>query len=163
MDPYYLAFRANEFGVESNVILSSRSTNNAMSTFVVEKTQRLLLESRSSFGGSRILWLGATFKENCSDLRNSKVLDLSDRFLAEGFDVFVCDPVADSVELLDQYKNVLDVSELSDQKFDAAIMAVPHRCFVELSPSKFWDVLTSDGKFIDLKAAFDKADSDWRL
>ena len=90
-------------------------------------------------------------------------MDLAEKFLADGFDVFVCDPVAVGVELSDQYNDIVDISELSNQKFDVVIMSVPHKEFVELGPSNLRKILTPDGIFLDLKAAFDKADSAWRM
>ena len=127
VDPYYLAYKAESLGYHPEVILSGRRVNDNMSTFVANKMIKMLIKSGKQIMGSKILILGVTFKENCPDIRNSKVADVHKELGEFGLDVDVYDYEANTSEVKQEYGiDLLD--EISD-KYDGILLAVSHNKF----------------------------------
>jgi UDP-N-acetyl-D-galactosamine dehydrogenase len=145
VDPYYLSHRAQELGLEPNVILSGRSTNDAMGTWIAER----LHDRRGRVAGSALV-MGLTFKENVPDLRNSKVIDLIRRLEALGHDVTVHDPHADDAEARHEYGVDLPGDAL-ERRYDLVVAAVPHAAYGELPDERLAALIAKDGLLADLK------------
>ena len=130
VDPYYLAYKAENVGHYPEVILSGRRINDSMSSFVSSKLIKMLIKSGKKILGSRVLGLGITFKENCPDIRNSKVSDVYRELKEYGLDVDVYDYEADSKEVFDTYG--IELIEKISTKYDAILLAVSHDNFLNL-------------------------------
>ena len=130
VDPYYLAHKAESLGYHPQVILSGRRVNDNMGMFVANKVIKLMIKKGHRIDGSRALILGMTFKENCPDIRNSRVIDIYKELKQFGLNVEVFDPLADKNEVQFEY-NVSLISKISD-KYDAIILAVSHDEFALL-------------------------------
>jgi UDP-N-acetyl-D-galactosamine dehydrogenase len=145
VDPYYLSYRAQELGIEPNVILSGRSINDGMGAWVADRIH----ERRGGRAGS-VLMMGLTFKENVPDLRNSRVIDVIRRLQALGHDVVVHDPLADRAEAQHEYG--LDLAhDAFDRSYDAVVVAVPHEAYRDLDDSALSGVVAEGGLLADLK------------
>jgi UDP-N-acetyl-D-galactosamine dehydrogenase len=154
VDPYYLTHKAEMIGYHPQVILAGRRINDGMAKFVAEKTVKNLIANGFHVKGSKINVVGLTFKENCPDLRNSKVADIVHELESYGCDVHVHDPVADSAESEHEYGIKLQSWE-SLPKADALIVAVPHKEVLARSLVDFESKLNEGGCFIDVKSQFD--------
>jgi UDP-N-acetyl-D-galactosamine dehydrogenase len=136
------------------VILAGRRINDGMAKFVAEQTIKNMIASGSYIKGARVNVLGLTFKENCGDLRNSKVIDIIHELQSYGVEVFVSDPQADVEEAMHEYGvRLLPWEELP--RADAIVAAVSHREYMGLSVEDLGKKLVKGGAFIDVKAAFD--------
>lgn len=133
VDPYYLAYKAENLGYYPEVILSGRRVNDNMSVFVANKMVKMLINAGIQIKGSRILILGITFKENCPDIRNTKIIDVYRELIQFGSEVDVFDPEADKKEVFDEYKLKL-VDHAENHKYDGILLAVAHDKFKVLSP-----------------------------
>jgi len=130
VDPYYLAYKAENLGYHPEVILSGRRVNDNMSTFVVNKMIKMLIRAGKQIMGSKILILGVTFKENCPDVRNSKVFDVFNELKEFGLEVDAYDYEADQAEVKDEYGiNLIDEIK---EKYDGILLAVAHNKFSEI-------------------------------
>ncbi len=127
VDPYYLAYKAENLGYHPEVILSGRRVNDNMSTFVTNKMIKMLIKSGKQIMGSKILILGVTFKENCPDIRNSKVADVYNELKEFGLKVDAYDYEADPIEVIEEY-NIHLIDEIKD-KYDGILLAVSHNKF----------------------------------
>jgi len=154
VDPYYLTHKAEMVGYHPQVILAGRRINDGMAKFVAEKTVKSMISSGFNVKGSKVNVIGLTFKENCPDLRNSKVADIVHELESYGCDVHVFDPQADAEEAQHEYGIKLESWD-SLPKADALVVAVPHKEVLALSLSDFQSKLNDDGCFIDVKAQFD--------
>ena len=156
VDPYYLTHKADMLGYHPQVILAGRRINDGMAKFVAEQTIKQMIASGSYIKGARVNVLGLTFKENCGDLRNSKVIDIIRELQSYGVEVHVTDAQADAEEAMHEYGVKL---EQWDQmpRADAIVAAVAHREYAELSVEDMGKKLVKGGAFIDVKAAFDQA------
>ena len=130
VDPYYLAYKAENLGYYPEVILSGRRVNDNMSVFVANKMIKMLINAGKQIKGSSVLILGVTFKENCPDIRNTKVIDVFKELVDFGLEVDIYDPVADSQEVMSEY-GVSLVSNISE-KYDGILLAVSHNEFAAL-------------------------------
>lgn len=130
VDPYYLAHKAESLGYHPQVILSGRRVNDMMGMFVANKVVKLLIKKENKVNTSKTLILGVTFKENCPDIRNSKVIDIYNELLQYGINVEVYDPHADKNEVEEEY-NIKLVESIGD-KYDAIILAVSHKEFLNI-------------------------------
>jgi UDP-N-acetyl-D-galactosamine dehydrogenase len=168
VDPYYLTHKAEMVGYHPQVILAGRRINDGMAKFVAEKTVKSMISSGFHVKGSKVNVIGLTFKENCPDLRNSKVADIVHELESYGCDVHVYDPVAEAEEAQHEYGIKLESWE-DLPKADALVMAVPHKEVLARSLLDFQAKLNDNGCFIDVKSQFDpKAISEagycvWRL
>ncbi|MEH6433547.1 nucleotide sugar dehydrogenase [Massilia sp. DD77] len=154
VDPYYLTHKAEMIGYHPQVILAGRRINDGMAKFVAEKTVKSMISSGFHVKGSKVNVIGLTFKENCPDLRNSKVADIVHELESYGVDVHVYDPVADAAESEHEYGIKLESWDSLPQA-DAVIVAVPHKEVLALSLTDFQSKLNEGGCFIDVKAQFD--------
>lgn len=132
IDPYYLTYRAEQFGYHSQIILSGRRINDDMGKYVAEQTVKQLIATDKSIRGAKVGCLGITFKEDCPDTRNSKVNDILKELREYGINALVCDPVADAPDAKKFYGvDLVPISELKD--LDCLIIAVSHKEFKKLS------------------------------
>lgn len=131
VDPYYLTYKAEEIGYHSQIILAGRKINDDMGKYVAENTVKKMIKANKQINGSRVAIFGVAFKENCPDVRNTKVIDIIKELEEYGIEVKVVDPVADKDDLWREYKIVpCKTDELAD--LDTIIVAVPHeefKCF----------------------------------
>ncbi|NHC42865.1 nucleotide sugar dehydrogenase [Bacillus sp. MM2020_1] len=128
VDPYYLTYKAEEVGYHSQIILSGRKINDDMGKYVAENTVKKMIKANKQINGSKVAIFGVTFKENCPDVRNTKIIDIINELEEYGVDVQVVDPVADKEDLWREYRiNPCTIEEISD--VDAVIFAVPHEEF----------------------------------
>lgn len=136
VDPYYLAEKAKSMGYHPNIILSGRKINDSMSSYVASQVVKLMINKDIIVKGASLLLLGITFKENCPDIRNSKLIDLVNCFLEYGMEVIVYDPVAEIQE--SNLKSSLNiVKNMPQQKFDVVVLGVAHNEFLELDIDSF--------------------------
>lgn len=158
VDPYYLAHKAESLGYHPQVILSGRRVNDNMGIFVANKVIKLMIHKGIVIKGAKALVLGITFKENCPDIRNSKVSDIFKELKQFGLDVSVYDPLASKNDV----KKVYDI-ELCDKldKYDAIVLVVSHNEFLTLDITKLKK--TSASVIFDIKAVLDKSIVDARL
>jgi UDP-N-acetyl-D-galactosamine dehydrogenase len=151
VDPYYLAHKATQLGHTPQVILSGRKVNDTMSGFITDKLVRLMEKANLSAAGARILLLGVTFKENCPDIRNSKVFDIYHKLINRGFEVAIFDPFADAKEVFELH----GIELITDLKtYDAILITVAHSFFASLH----YDQLKKSPNTVlfDTKAMLDK-------
>jgi UDP-N-acetyl-D-galactosamine dehydrogenase len=134
VDPYYLAHKAESLGYHPQVILSGRRVNDGMGMFVANKVVKLMISKNHKINASKALILGITFKEDCPDIRNSKVIDIYSELTQFGLQVDVFDPHADFEEVFEEYGVAL-IKELKNSIYDAVILAVAHREFLTIDIS----------------------------
>jgi UDP-N-acetyl-D-galactosamine dehydrogenase len=156
VDPYYLTHKADMLGYHPQVILAGRRINDGMAKFIAEQTIKNMIAAGSYIKGAKVNVLGLTFKENCADLRNSKVADVIAELKTYGVEVFVHDPYADADEAMHEY-GVKLVSWDALPRADALVAAVSHRQLMATSIEDFQKKLIKGGVFIDVKASFDQA------
>ncbi len=156
VDPYYLTHKAEMIGYHPQVILAGRRINDGMGKFIAETTVKQMIASGLVIKGAKVNVLGLTFKENCADLRNSKVIDIIRELESYGIEVSVTDPYADCDEAMQEFGvRLLRWQELP--KSPVIVAAVAHHAYQELGFREITDKLGSGGVFIDVKAVFDKA------
>ncbi|CDG83258.1 nucleotide sugar dehydrogenase [Janthinobacterium agaricidamnosum] len=154
VDPYYLTHKAEMLGYHPHVILAGRRINDGVAKFVAEKTVKEMVRAGFKLKGSRVNVLGLAFKENCPDLRNSKVFDMIQELVSYGLQVHVHDPVADRQEALEEYGLMLeDWHDLP--RAEAIISAVSHRELMARSLLDYQQKVVEGGCFIDIKSHFD--------
>ncbi|MCH7343719.1 nucleotide sugar dehydrogenase [Pelomonas sp. CA6] len=154
VDPYYLTHKADMLGYHPQVILAGRRINDGMGKFVAEQTIKQMIASGSYIKGAKVNVLGLTFKEDCADLRNSKVIDIIHELQSYGVDVFVTDPSADPDEAMHEYGvRLMSYDDLP--RADAIVAAVAHKEYKALGVEDLCRKLVKGGAFIDVKAAFD--------
>jgi UDP-N-acetyl-D-glucosamine/UDP-N-acetyl-D-galactosamine dehydrogenase len=153
VDPYYLTHKAEMLGYHPQVILAGRRINDGMGKFVAEQTIKHLIAAGSPIKGAKVNVLGLTFKENCGDLRNSKVIDIIQELKSYGIEVFVTDPQAESAEAEHEYGVTLR-SWADLPMADAVVAAVAHSEYLSLTPTDVATKLAPGGPFMDVKALF---------
>ena len=152
VDPYYLTYKAEKMGYKPNLILSSRIINNGMSLYIAKKTIRLLVDNDKNIKNSEILVMGVTFKENCPDIRNTKVFDIVNELEDYGCNVDVYDPWVDLNELSKIYNRELISNPFeSDKKYSAILVCVSHDQFLNLSSKDFKFISSGTPIIIDVK------------
>jgi UDP-N-acetyl-D-glucosamine/UDP-N-acetyl-D-galactosamine dehydrogenase len=168
VDPYYLTHKADMLGYHPQVILAGRRINDGMGKYVAEQTVKELIRSGASVKGAKALVLGLTFKENCPDLRNSRVIDVIRELESYGVEVIVHDPVVESKEAEHEYG--VSLTDWDDiPRVEAIVAAVSHKEFAERPLSDFVGKLKDGGVLADIKYQFDAAAlkaqgiSVWRL
>ena len=151
VDPYYLSFKAADIGYNPSLILASRKINNGMSQYIAEKTVNKMLEAGFEIKKSEILVLGVTFKENCPDMRNTKVLDIVDELSNCGAKVELYDPWVENNNIPEnKYKFVKDPL-VHNKTYDAIIVAVSHECFKKYSSVEYTKLSNQNAVIIDIK------------
>jgi UDP-N-acetyl-D-galactosamine dehydrogenase len=161
VDPYYLTHKAQELGYKPNLILGARQINNGMSKYVAERTIKEMIAHDKKIKDANVLVMGLTFKEDCPDIRNSKVFDIIDELNDYGCNVDAYDPWIDEKDV--EQKNFAFIADpfKVDKKYDAIIIAVGHKTFTELSRSDYEGVSTEEPVLIDIKGIVE--DPTWRL
>jgi len=168
VDPYYLTYKADLLGYHPDVILAGRRINDGMGKFIAEQTVKQLIGADRHVNGARVLVLGLTFKENCADLRNSRVIDIIKELEDYGIEVVVHDPAADAGDAKAEYG--VDLVSLDDvASVDAIVAAVSHREVLEIGLDVWLNMAGEGAPFIDVKSAFDQEELEqagfkvWRL
>lgn len=152
VDPYYLTYKANELGYHSKIITGGRFINDSMGAYIAKTTVKKLIASNTKINGCRVLIMGATFKENVSDIRNSKIADVHKELRSFSVNVEVIDPHADSDELKHEYGYGL-VAEPTG-KYDAVIVGVNHKAYCNLPESYFQSIMQPNGLLVDVKGIY---------
>jgi UDP-N-acetyl-D-galactosamine dehydrogenase len=153
VDPYYLTYKAEKLGYHARIINSGRYVNDSMGFYVAKTTVKKILAKGKNVSGAKVLVMGATFKENVSDIRNSKVADVVKELRSFMVDVEIADPYADSKELLHEYG--FELSPVSKGAYDAVIVAVNHDEYVKMNESEFRALMKDDqGILVDVKGIF---------
>ncbi|MFT4899172.1 MAG: UDP-N-acetyl-D-galactosamine dehydrogenase [Flavobacteriales bacterium] len=152
VDPYYLTYKARELGYHSKIINSGRALNDSMGPYLARQTVKKLISNGKDIVKSRVLVMGATFKEDVSDIRNSKVASVIDELKSFGVTVEVHDPFASSDEINHEYGFTL-IPEIKG-KYDAVVVAVNHSEYLELKEDYFRNLLTDKGLLVDVKGIY---------
>jgi UDP-N-acetyl-D-galactosamine dehydrogenase len=159
VDPYYLAYKAESLGYHPQVILSGRRVNDNMGMFVANKIIKLMINKGCVIKGANVLILGFTFKENCPDTRNTRVVDIYNELVQFGVQVTIYDPWADINDVKEEY-GITITNKLDDKDYEALIIAVAHKEFLEID----YNAYKSNGTVIfDTKSFIDRALTDGRL
>jgi len=154
VDPYYLTHKADMIGYHPQVILAGRRINDGMGKFIAEQTVKHMIRNGSQVKGARVNVLGLTFKEDCPDIRNTRVIDVIQELKSYGIDVHVHDPVPDAEEARHEYGLTLESWDALPCA-DAIVVAVAHRQFVVKPLADYFVKLVKRGCFIDVKGQFD--------
>ena len=162
VDPYYLTHKAQEIGYHPEMILAGRRLNDNMSLYVASQIMQRMAAKRIHVKGARVLMLGITFKENCPDIRNSKVVDVVRELEKHGARVDIYDPWADTAEFRHEYGLKL-TRALKPRHYDVAVLAVAHKEFRELGVRGVRRLLRKPHVLYDIKHFFPAADTDGRL
>lgn len=162
VDPYYLTHKAQEIGYHPEVILAGRRINDGMGRFVTDEVAKLVIQKGKKVKGAKALVLGLTFKENCPDLRNTRVTDIIAGLTRYGMDVDVYDPWADR-EMAWGELGVSLLDRPEETHYDAIILAVAHEQFVDAGAERLRAWGNADAILYDVKAGLPKHDSDGRL
>jgi UDP-N-acetyl-D-galactosamine dehydrogenase len=161
VDPYYLTYKAQEIGYHPEVILAGRRINDNMGIFIASRAVKLMIHKGHRVQGSRVLVLGITFKENCTDIRNSRVIDIVKELRDFGCAVDVCDPWAESSDVEREYGfPLIDDKRLKAGGYDAIVLAVAHGAFKDLDVKS---LKNENGVIFDVKSFLDPAIVDGRL
>jgi UDP-N-acetyl-D-galactosamine dehydrogenase len=152
VDPYYLTYKSKELGYDSQVILAGRAINDGMAGYVAKKVLQHIIQFSSNVKDAKVLVMGATFKENVSDIRNSKVADVVKELQSFSLNVDVVDPYADGNELQHEYGFGL-ATQLSNE-YDAVIVTVPHNDYKNLDDAYFASISKEHAMIADLKGIY---------
>jgi UDP-N-acetyl-D-galactosamine dehydrogenase len=154
VDPYYLTHKADMLGYHPQVILAGRRINDGMAAYVAQQAVKKIIQAGGAVKGSKVIVLGLTFKENCPDLRNSKVADLVRELKEFGCDVIVHDPLAESKEAEHEYGISLTSWDQLPNDADAIVAAVSHSEYTEQPLARLLAKLKPAGVFVDIKSAY---------
>jgi UDP-N-acetyl-D-galactosamine dehydrogenase len=162
VDPYYLTHKAQEVGHHPEMILAGRRINDGMGEYIASQIVKLMIKKSISLNGSKILIMGLTFKENCPDIRNTKVTDIINELKSYHADIDVYDPWANADDVKHEYG--LDiVSKPEAAKYDAVVITVAHKQFKEMGLKTIRTLLKPDGVIYDVKYLFPKTEVDGQL
>lgn len=152
VDPYYLTYKSAQLGYHAKVITSGRDINDSMPAHIVRQLIKKMISLGKEVNHIRVLIMGATFKENVTDIRNSKIANMVEEFKSFGVNVDVVDPLADPLEIKKEYG--FDLVKAPHGKYDNIILAVSHDCYKNLEESYFSDLMNENGIFADLKGIY---------
>jgi UDP-N-acetyl-D-galactosamine dehydrogenase len=152
VDPYYLTHKAEQLGYHARVINSGRYVNDSMGFYVAKQTVKKIIAAKKNLTESRVLVMGATFKENVSDIRNSKVWDVIKEFKSFSVHVDVVDPYASSKELKHEYG--FELVEKAGKGYDAVVICVNHKEYLKLDEAYFKSLLSEGGILVDVKGIY---------
>ena len=162
VDPYYLTHKAEELGHHPQIILAGRRLNDGMGSYIVSQLVKRMTQKGVNVGAARVLVMGLTFKENCPDLRNTRVVDIVDELFSYGMEVDVHDPHADPSAAQAEYG--IDLVQTPQRGlYDGIILAVAHREFVALGAQHIRAFGKPDGVLFDVKSCLPREASDLRL
>ena len=155
VDPYYLTYKAKQYGYNPEIILAGRRINNDMGQYIVNEALKIIQKMNIAFTSAKIAILGLTFKENCPDMRNSQVPSIAHSLIDLGCNVVVSDPYLNSNEVKNLYSlDLINISEI--KKHDMIIVALAHREYIELDKKVFLAMLNDKSAFLDVKSIFPK-------
>lgn len=163
VDPYYLIQKAQSVGYYPDILLACRRINNAMGKHVAAEVIKLMIGKGQRIAGARVLVLGLTFKENCPDLRNTRVVELVQEFREFGAEVDVHDPWADPAEAAHEYGIALLPEAPANAEYDAVVVAVAHAQFLAMGITGLRRLIHAQAVLYDIKGLFGKDDMDGRL
>lgn len=152
VDPYYLTYKSKQLGYDSQVILAGRKINDGMAGYVAKKVLQHVIQFNGNVKDAKVLVMGATFKENVSDIRNSKVADVVKELKSFSLNVHVADPHADSNELQHEYG--FSLTDIIADDYDAVIVTVPHNDYKKLDDTYFASITKEHAMVADLKGIF---------
>ncbi|AZK46433.1 nucleotide sugar dehydrogenase [Paenibacillus lentus] len=170
IDPYYLTYKAEDTGYHSKIILAGRHINDSMGAYIADNIIKILVRSQLDIRNTRIGLLGLAFKENCADIRNTKVTDIINELKDYGVTPLVADPLVDPQEAYEEYG--IELSDMASfRDLNVVIVAVPHAPFVEMSMDDFGELFNDHQTkiMIDVKGIYSKAEYErngfyyWRL
>ncbi len=163
VDPFYLIHKAKKIGIDPQVIAAGRRVNDFIPTFIAKRVVQSLIEQGKNPGKSRVLVMGITFKEEVSDIRNSKVIDLIKELEDYSIEVDVIDPNASAIELKEHYNVILQPNPTG--KFDSIVLAVGHQAYRNMIPTDFEELSNGPVYLFDIKGVLNKNDfkNYWRL
>ena len=162
VDPYYLTYKAQKLGYKPNLILSSRQINNGIAAYIAKKTIRLLVDSDKKIKNSKILVMGFTFKENCPDIRNTKVIDVVEELEEFGCHVDIYDPWVNPSEIKNEFNRILIDNPLDSSKlYEAVIVCVAHDQFKAFTTDDYASISEGDSVVLDVKGIVEQPA--WRL
>lgn len=153
VDPYYLAQRAQEFGYHPEIILAGRRLNDSMGEYVASRIVKLMIKKGVTINGAKLLMLGITFKENCPDVRNTKIIDVIAALKDYGIEITIFDPWANPDEVMHEYK-LSTHKTLPNDTYDAVVLGVAHKEFTTLD---FDSLLKENSVLYDVKGTLDRA------
>lgn len=162
VDPYYLTHKAQSIGYQPELILAGRRLNDGMPAYIVSQLVKAMVKRRIHVYDARVLVMGFTFKENCSDIRNTKVFDIVQELNQYNCQVDVYDPLVDEMSALHHY-NLTMIETLEPERYDAIVIAVGHQIFQKMDTSEYKSLGKKNHVIYDLKYVLDEADSDLRL
>ena len=162
IDPYYLTHKAIEVGYHPEIILAGRKLNDSMSFYVVDQISRLMIKKELSIVNANVLIMGLAFKENCPDIRNSKVVDLVNEFSNYNCKVDVYDPWIDKNQAEQDY-SIKPISKINKNYYDVIVIAVAHKQFQELTAKEIKSYGKENHVLFDIKYVLSAAESDGRL
>ncbi|MEH6588620.1 MAG: nucleotide sugar dehydrogenase [Halioglobus sp.] len=168
VDPYYLTYKAEAVGHHPQVIVAGRQTNDGMGKFIAEQTVKRLLQTGRMVSSANVVVLGLTFKEDCSDLRNSKVIDVIRELQEYQCRVYVHDPAADPLDAIAEYGIELTAWDALP-KAEAVVLAVPHSEYKDKEVARFADIMVNGATLLDVKSCLSQAECEsagiklWRL
>lgn len=157
VDPYYLTHKTQTLGYNPEVILAGRRINDRMGSYLAQQTVREMLKADRLRAGATVLVMGLTFKENCADIRNSKVIDIVHELQEHGLNVVIWDPVADAHEAHEEYGVTMVTDWQAVPRVDAVVVAVAHASIKALSPAELVSAFGKGTPIIDIKSVFDRA------
>jgi UDP-N-acetyl-D-glucosamine/UDP-N-acetyl-D-galactosamine dehydrogenase len=152
VDPYYLTYKAKEYRYTPQVILSGRYVNDSMGFYIAKQTVKKIIAAGKNVLHAKVLVMGATFKEDVSDIRNSRVADVISELKTYGIHVDVTDPFASSKELIHEYG--FELTEKTSTNYDAVIVAVNHKQYLQLDESYFTSITSEKAILVDVKGIY---------
>lgn len=159
VDPYYLAQKAQEKGYHPEIILAGRRMNDGMGEYVASQIVKLMIKKGVVMAGSELLMLGITFKENCPDVRNTKIVDVVNALKSYGIEISIFDPWANPEEVMKEYK-LVTTQTLPNKKYDAVVLGVSHKEFLKVD---FKSIQKENGILYDVKGIVDRSLVDGKL
>jgi len=162
VDPYYLTYKAEELGYKPNLILGARQINNGMGKYIAERTVKTMIANDKRIKDSNVLILGVTFKEDCPDMRNTKVVDIIEELKTYGCNIDVYDPWVDQEEEKSHYTHgIINDPFKSDKKYDSIVVAVAHKQFITLTEDDYAQLSNEIPVIMDIKGIV--PNPSWRL
>ena len=162
VDPYYLTHKAQSMGYHPEIILAGRRLNDGMGAYVVTQLVKAMLKKRIQVEDAKVLILGLSFKENCPDIRNTRIIDIVNELKEYHIDADIYDPWIDAAEAEHEY-GISPISNLENGKYDAVILAVAHEQFKAMGVDAIRALGKADHVLYDLKYVLSQAESDLRL
>lgn len=163
VDPYYLVHKSMAAGFIPDIIRTAREINDGMARNAVTRLVKTMINRYLPVKDARVLVVGFTFKENCPDTRNTKVIDLIAHLKSYGMQVDIVDSWADPAEAAEEYRVTLATTLPETENYEAVILAVAHEDIISIGSARLRNLLCPGGVLFDMKAAYDKQDSDLRL